>query len=121
MELLDLWKPVVLYTGLLGALTVGAVYLATHSGLFVLLVAGGGLLLAVLGGGTAGVVDGAGMVDGVGAESAEGGGDGTELEATGFFARTTANASLRLVLLCYGSGVFLWSLVVLTALRDTLT
>jgi hypothetical protein len=28
--------------------------------------------------------------------------------------------SLRLVLLCYGTGVFLWSLAVLVTLRDTL-
>lgn len=56
MNLKALWKPILVYTGLLGFLTVGTVYLTTHSGLFMLVIAGGGLLLVVIGGGTAGLM-----------------------------------------------------------------
>jgi hypothetical protein len=106
-------KPILLYTGLLGLLTVGAVYLVTQSGFFILVVAGVGLLLAVLGGGTA-----SSIADSSGTEAADAG--GLVGEATGLSAYTTTDASLRLVLLCYGSGVFVWSLVVLLTLRETL-
>ena len=113
MTLTLLWRPVLFYSGLVGLLTVGAVYLTTHSGLFMLLTAAAGLLLAVLGGGTASSV-----VDSSGTEAADG--DGLMLEATGLSSTTDAVSSFHLVLLCYGTGVFLWSLVVLITLRDTL-
>ncbi|MFC5369123.1 hypothetical protein [Salinirubrum litoreum] len=113
MDPKTLVRPLLLYTGLLGLLTVGAAYLATRSGLVILVVAGGGLLLAVLGGGTASSV-----VNSSGTEPADG--DGLGMEATGLSAYTNTESSLRLVLLCYGSGVLLWSLVVLFTLRETL-
>lgn len=113
MDLQRLLRPILLYTGLLGLLTVGAAYLATHSGLVILLVAGVGLLLAVLGGGTA-----SNVVDSSGTDAADGG--GLEMEATGLSPGTDTATSLRLVLLFYGGGVFLWSLVVLLTLRETL-
>jgi hypothetical protein len=112
MNLTSLWRPVLLYTILFGLLTVAAVYFLTHSGLYLLIAGGVGLLLAVLGGGAAGTVDSSGTepVDG----------DGIGGEATGLMGATHRVTSLRLVLLCYGSGVFLWSLAVLVTLRDTL-
>ncbi|WP_411967797.1 hypothetical protein [Haloferax sp. YSSS75] len=70
MNLESIWKPFVLYTCLLGLLTVGGVYLATHSGLYMLVVAGGGLLLVVLGGGAAGQM-GASNVEHAGEKGAE--------------------------------------------------
>jgi hypothetical protein len=115
VSLESLWKPLVLYTGLLGLLTVGATYLATHSGLYMLVLAGGGLLLAVLGGGHAG------RMSAGGAEHAgEKGGAHMTVENAGLWSPTNTDTSLRLTLLFYGSGVFLWSLVVLFTLRDTL-
>lgn len=113
MDLKPLLRPVVLYTCLLGLLTVGTVYLVTHSGLVILVVAGAGLLLAVLGGGTASSV-----VNSSGTEPADG--DGLGMEATGLSSDTSTERSLRLVLLFYGVGVLLWSLVVLLTLRETL-
>jgi hypothetical protein len=103
---------VLLYTVLFGLLTVGAVYLTTQSGLFLLLLAAAGLLLVVLGGGTAARVSGSGT-EPVEAEGLGG-------EATRLLSNSEGNASLRLVMLFYGTGVFLWSLVVLLTLRDTL-
>lgn len=92
-----------LYTYLLGLLTVGGAYLTTQSELLLLLLAAGGLLFVVLGGGTAARVSGSGT-DPVDAESV--GSEATRLLSTG-----DADASLRLVLLCYGAGVFcgVWS------------
>jgi hypothetical protein len=112
MKLTSLLRPVLVYTGLFGLLTVGAVYLTTHSGLFVLLLAAAGLLLVVLGGGTAARVSGSGT------EPVEA--DGVGMEATRLLPNSDGDSSLRLVLLFYGTGVFLWSLVVLLTLRDTL-
>ena len=112
MDLGWLWRPLLLYTGLFGLLTVGTVYLTTQSGLFVLLTTAAGLLLVVLGGGTAAAVSGSGT------EPVEA--DGVGMEATRLLSNGDANSSLRLVLLCYGAGVFLWGLVVLLTLRDTL-
>jgi hypothetical protein len=118
MNLETVWKPVLLYTGLLGLLTVGAVYLATYSGVFMLIVAGSGLLLVVLGGGTAGIVDGSG--------ASNTGGDGQEVVLGGdtdgmdLWPHTNTETSPRHVLLFYGSGLLLWSLTVLSTLSDTL-
>lgn len=112
MNLKTLWKPFLLYTCLLGLLTVGAIYLATHSGFLMLIVAGGGLLLVVLGGGTVGEMNASGAERGDGA--------GMMVEHTGLWPHAHTDTSLRLVLLFYGVGVFLWSLIVLFTLRDTL-
>jgi len=112
MALTALWRPVLLYSGLLGLLTVGTVYLATHSLLFVLLLAAGGLLIAVLNGGTAGRTSLGGTETSDEGES--------ELETSGLVPHPNTETPLGLSLLLYGLGVFLWSLVVLVTLRDTL-
>lgn len=112
MTLTALWKPFLLYTGLLGLLTVGTVYLATHSLLFILVLTAGGLLIVVFNGGTAG------RTSLGGAENSDEG--GTEFDAAGLLPQTNSGIPLRLTLLFYGLGVFLWSLVVLITLRDTL-
>lgn len=112
MALTVLWKPVLLYTGLLGLLTVGTIYLTTHSGLFVLVLAAGGLLLVVLNGGTTGRTSLGGVE-----HSDEG---GAEFEGAGLIPQTSTDVPLRLTLLFYGLGVFLWSVVVLFTLTGTL-
>jgi hypothetical protein len=112
MSLRALWKPVLLYTGLLGLLTVGTVYLATHSLLYMLVLTAGGLLIVVLNGGTAG------RTSLGGAENADRGEE--EFEAAGLVPQLHTDVPTRLVLLLYGLGVFLWSIVVLGTLRDTL-
>ncbi len=112
MNLENLWRPILLYACLAGLLTVGAVYLATHSGLSMLVLAGAGLLLVVLGGGTAGPTSASGAERGDGA--------GMFVEDTGLWPHTDTDTSLSFILLFYGFGVFLWSLTVLGTLRDTL-
>ena len=108
-----LWKPVLLYTGLLAPLTVGTIYVATHSGLFVLALAAGGLLLVVLNGGTAG------RTSLGGAENSDEG--GAEFDAAGLMPQTATGVPPRLILLCYGLGVFLWSVLVLATLTESLS
>lgn len=105
MNIKPLWKPFTLYAGLLGLLTVGTVYLVTHSGL---------LLLVVLGGGTAGPTSASG------AEHADDAVAGMMVEDMGLWPNSYAGSSLRVVLLLYGLGVFLWSLIVLVTLSETL-
>ncbi|NHX36695.1 MULTISPECIES: hypothetical protein [Halolamina] len=112
MTLKPLLEPVLLYTGLLGLLTVGTVYLATHSLLYILVLTAGGLLVVVLNGGTAGRTSLAGPENSDEGES--------EFETTGLVPQTNPDTPLRLVLLLYGLGVFLWCLVVLATLRNTL-
>ncbi|WP_053948879.1 hypothetical protein [Halolamina sediminis] len=112
MALRSLWKPVLLYTGLLGLLTVGTVYFATHSLAFILVLAAVGLLVAVLNGGTAGTTSLGG---------AENSDDGeAEFDEAGLLPHPSTAVPLRLTLLLYGLGVFLWSLAVLIVLGDTL-
>jgi hypothetical protein len=108
VNLKGLWKPVLLYTALLGLLTVGAVHLATRSGLLVLFVAGGGLVLVILSVGSAGPTDGGAF------ENAEG------LDAQGGWTQTDTDAPVSLPLLCYGFGVFLWSSILLVTFYDIL-
>ncbi|WP_049979240.1 hypothetical protein [Halolamina rubra] len=109
MTLDALWKPVLLYTGVLGPLTVGTLHFATHSGLVVLFVGGGGgLVLVTLSVGTAGPTDGGGF------ENDEG------LDATGGWLGTEPSTQRSLPLLFYGFGVLLWSFVVLVTLYDVL-
>lgn len=115
----DLRNPILLFTCLLGGLTVGPVYLATYSGVAMLGLAGAGAVLAALGGGAAGAADGSGVTHGSAAKTE--GGEPTEVEASGLLPYTDIGTSLRLNLLFYGLGVFLWSLVVLFTLRDTLS
>lgn len=110
-----LWKPVLLYTCILGLLTVGVVYFATHSGAVMLALAGVGLLFVVLGGGAAGQM---------GASNVEHAGDkgGAEKVASnaGLWTPVSTDTSLRVVLLFYGFGVLLWSLIVVFRYQDTL-
>ncbi|NLV02462.1 hypothetical protein [Haloferax volcanii] len=110
-----LLKPLALYTGLLGLLTVGGVYLATHSGLYLLALTGAGVLLVVLGGGAVSQM-GPSNVEHAG----EKGGTNRVVSNAGLWSPVETDTSLRLALLCYGAGVFLWSLVVFGVLRDTL-
>ena len=114
MNVKSLWKPFSLYAGLLGLLTVGTIYLVTHSGLFILVLAGMGLLLVVLGGGTASPMSPSG------AEHAEQIGGGLMIEDTGLWPHSYVTTSLRGILLFYGVGLFLWSLIVLATLGTTL-
>ncbi|CQR49929.1 MULTISPECIES: hypothetical protein [Haloferax] len=115
MNLDALWRPTLLYTGLLGLLTVGAVYLATHSGMYMLALLGAGVLLVVLGGGAVGQM-GPSNVEHAG----EKGGTNRVVSNAGLWSPVETDTSLRLALLFYGAGVFLWSLVVFGVLRDTL-
>lgn len=115
MNVKPLWKPLFVYTGLFGLLTVGTIYFATHSGLYLLISAGIGLLFVVLGGGVAGKT-GVTQTEHAGEEG------GTELmvDSPGLWSPLDTDTSLRLTLLLYGFGVLLWSLIVLGTLRDTL-
>lgn len=109
-----LLKPLLLYTGLFSLLTVGGVYFTTHSGVYMLVLAGGGILLAALGGGAVGQTS---------VSHAERGSENWGEVAdsnSGLWSPMKTDTSLRLTLLFYGFGVFLWSLVVLGTLRDTL-
>lgn len=109
MDLNALWKPVVLYMGLLGFLTVGALHFATHSGLVVLFGGiGGGLVLVTLSVGTTGPTDGGGF------ENDEG------LDATGGWLGADTNTQHSLPLLFYGFGLLLWSVTVLVTFYDVL-
>lgn len=103
-----LWKPFLFYVGLLGLLTVGAIYFATRSGLLILFSAGGGLTLAILSVGNTGPTDGGVF------ENAEG------FDAQGGWLHTDADTSASLPLLFYGLGVFLWSFIVLITSYDIL-
>ena len=114
MRIQTLSKPFLLYTGLLGLLTVSLVYLITHSGFLMLGLAGLGLFLFVLGGATVGPMSASGV------EHAEDAGAGLMVEDTGMWPHTYTQSSLRLILLFYGLGVFLWSLLVLLVLNETL-
>ena len=115
MELKPLWMPLVLYTGLFGILTVGGVYLATHSGLHILVVAGVGLLFVALGGGAAGRAGTTSHVEDASLEWEE-----TDASSPALWSPLQAGPSPRVILLFYGFGLFLWSLVVLGTFRETL-
>ncbi|WP_410767370.1 hypothetical protein [Haloferax sp. DFSO60] len=82
-----------------------------------LFLAGGGLLLAVLGGGTAGQM---GTAQAEHAGETSGGGREAAASHSGLKSSLNTDTSLRLAFLFYGSGVLLWSLIVLGTLGDTL-
>jgi hypothetical protein len=113
MNLTSLWKPFVLYTCLLGLLTVGAVYFATYSGVYMLGLVGAGVLLVALAGGSASTMS-TGALDH--AEDPH----QSQSDTTGIAAYTSTDTPLRINLLFYGVGVLLWSLTVLFTLYDTL-
>ncbi|MGB9986455.1 hypothetical protein [Salarchaeum japonicum] len=108
MNLRALSKPLALYTGLLATLTVGAVYLLTDSGIPVLFIGLGGMTLVVLSVGSSGPVDGGSF------ENAGG------LDAQGGWTQTSIDVPVSIPLLFYGSGVMLWSFVVLVTVYDLL-
>jgi hypothetical protein len=112
MDVRKLWKPVVLYTCIFGLLTVGAVYLGTRSGVAMIALVGFGVLLVAAAGGAASMTS-TGALDH--ADDSQ-----LPLSETGVSSHISTDTSLRVDVLCYGVGVLLWSVVVLTTLRDTL-
>ena len=96
------------YTLLGAVLTVGVAYFAFSSGPTLLLLAGAGVLLVVLGAGEAGATPAAGVEA---AEDAEMSTEGMQLVPG-----SGANYSLRVKLLFYGIGLVIWPLVGLTVL-----
>ncbi len=98
------------YTAIAGFITVGCIYLLTHSGLYTIVATVVGLLLVVLGGAQSGPVS-ASAVEG--AENAEMG-----LIAEDMPLRPSPGEfGIRSVLIFYGLGLVLWSVIVLTAFR----
>jgi hypothetical protein len=105
-----------LYTGVLGATTVGVAYIVTRSGAVVLGLAGAGILLFVLGGANGGPVN-------LGTADTESAGFGTMSEELGvsgeksrFLPTGTTNplsAPKNVVMVFYGLGLFLWGLLLL--------
>ncbi|WP_158055769.1 hypothetical protein [Halorussus halophilus] len=114
MALSKLAKPLALYTGLFGAATVALAYVATHSGLLMLVLAGLGVLLVALGGAQAGAVSGAAIEQsGLSGE--------TELgENIGLMPGPSSDTPVRALMLLYGLGLFVWSLVALLAFQSGL-
>ncbi|GAA0653423.1 hypothetical protein [Salarchaeum japonicum] len=108
MNVAGLSKPLVLYAGVLAALTVGAVYVATDSGVLVLFTAMGGMTAVILSVGNTGPVDGGSF------ENAEG------LDAQGGWTDTGIDTPVSVPLLFYGGGVFLWSALILVTVYDIL-
>ncbi|MEE6211280.1 hypothetical protein U3A55_14125 [Salarchaeum sp. III] len=108
MNLTGLSKPLVLYAGVLAAVTVGAVYVAADSGVLVLFTAMGGVTAVILSVGSSGPVDGGSF------ENAEG------LDAQGGWTGTDLDTPVSVPLLFYGGGVFLWSSFLLVTVYDIL-
>ncbi|QDX39747.1 hypothetical protein [Salarchaeum sp. JOR-1] len=108
MNIADLSKPLALYAGVLAALTVGAVYVATDSGVLVLFTAIGGVTAVILSVGSTGPADGGSF------ENAEG------LDAQGGWTGTGIDTPVSIPLLFYGGGVFLWSSLLLVTVYDIL-
>jgi hypothetical protein len=112
MNLKALRKPFLLYTCLLGPLTVGAVHLATESGFYVLFTAAAGLLLVVLAAGATGPAGVGGVETADGAE--------VSTDDAGVLPRGGVYTSSNLVFLFYGIGLLLSSVVVLYAVYDVI-
>ncbi|WP_128478127.1 hypothetical protein [Halorussus pelagicus] len=108
-----LLAPVVRYTGLAAAATVGVAYLVFSTGLTLLLLAGTGVLLVVLGAGEAGAApaSGVGMAEDSGMEAVTEGMNGTEM-----LSGSSAHLSLRAKMLFYGLGLVLWNIAGLAVL-----
>jgi len=116
MEIRLIAQGLVLYTIVAGAITVGCVYLLTHSGLYTLVAAGIGLFLVVLGG-TAGATGGPVSASVVGeAESAGMSGLTENMQLS----PSLGDAGSHAILVFYGLGLFLWSVIVLTVFRSGL-
>lgn len=110
MDWRALIAPVVRYALLAAVATVAAAYLAFSSGLTLLLLAGAGVLLVVLGAGEAGAAPASGFGQ---AEDADMGGvtEGMEM-----LPGSGSDYSLRAKLLFYGLGLVVWNVVGLAVL-----
>lgn len=105
-----LLAPVARYTLLWALVTVGAAYLVFSSGLTLLLLAGAGILLVVLGAAEAGAAPAAGIGQ---AESAD---MGRVAEGMDLLPGSGSDYSVRAKLLFYGLGLLVWNLVGLAIL-----
>ncbi|ELZ96500.1 hypothetical protein C440_05113 [Haloferax mucosum ATCC BAA-1512] len=83
--------------------------------MYMVLLVGTGLLLVAAGGGAVGQM-GVSQTEHAG----ETGGREAAPSTPGLKSTLNTDTSLRVSLLFYGFGIFLWSLIVLTTLRDTL-
>lgn len=102
--------PLVRYTLLAALATVGAAYLAFSSGLTLLLLAGAGVLLVVLGAGEAGAAPASGF--GQAEDSHQGG----LTEGMEMLPGSGSDHSLRAKLLFYGVGLVVWNVAGLAVL-----
>ncbi|ELZ82086.1 hypothetical protein [Haloferax larsenii] len=105
---------VLVFTIIAGLATVGTIYYTTHSGLYLVFAAIAGLLLLALGGGQAGRTN---VTEGGVHEE---GGIETEANVDIHAASAAGRLSIRLVLICYGIGIFLWSVIILQYFRSGL-
>jgi hypothetical protein len=105
-----LLPPLVRYSLLAAVVTVGVAYLAFSSGLTLILLAGAGVLMVVLGAGEAGAAPASGFGQ---AEDTEMGGltEGMEM-----LPGSGSDYSLRAKLLFYGLGLVVWNVVGLAVL-----
>lgn len=114
MNIRGIARIVALYTVIVGGVTVGGVYVLSHSGLYIVVVAAAGLFLVGLGGGS------------VGAVSASTAGGTEEAEISQMMDRnlglgpSTKGFGARLVLILYGIGLVFWSIIVLNFFRSGL-
>ncbi|UPV99686.1 hypothetical protein M0R88_14340 [Halorussus gelatinilyticus] len=102
--------PVVSYTLVAAAATVGVAYLVFSSGLTLLLLAGAGVLLVVLGAGEAGAAPASGF------GMAEDSGMGGLTEGMEMLPGSSSDLSVRAKMLFYGLGLVAWTLAGLAVL-----
>ncbi len=114
MDIRPIARGLAFYTVIAGALTVGCVYFLTHSGLFTVVTTVVGLLLAILGGAAGGTVSGS-IVEGAD-EAAMSGAMAENMQLR----PSPGDFGTRVVLIFYGLGLSLWSVVVLTFFRSGL-
>ena len=114
MDVRPIARGLAYYTVIAGALTVGCVYLLTHSGLYTVVTTGVGLLLVVLGGAAGGTVSGS-LVEGAD-EAAISGTMAEDMQLR----PSPGDFGTRVVLIFYGVGLVLWSVIVLTVFRSGL-
>jgi hypothetical protein len=122
MDWSALLAPIVRYTLLAALATVGAAYLAFSSGPALLLLAGAGVILVVLGAAEAGPAPASGVegTESGDVGSLDSGGMGAVEEGMqlvpGVGPDTGAHYSLRAKLLFYGLGLLVWSIAGLAVL-----
>jgi hypothetical protein len=102
--------PLVRYTLLAAAVTVGVAYVAFSTGLTLLLLAGAGVLLVVLGAGEAGAAPASGFA------MAEDSGMEGLTEGMEMLPGSSSDLSLRAKMLFYGFGLVLWNVAGLAVL-----